>query len=74
MAFVKCSIPICVALSRVGGEPQPNFLECALNTLGGEVSEESYGLSHCLVKDAVYSRVLAFIKDAEAGRVVVGFK
>ena len=72
MAFVKCSIPISVALSRVGGggEPQPSFLECALHILSGEVWEESYGLSHCLVEDAVYSREMAFIKNAEVGCLV----
>jgi len=74
-AFVKCSIPIHVALSRGGGgEPQPSFFECALNTLRREVWEESYGLSHCLIKDAVYVRELAFVKDSEVSCVVFGFK
>ena len=75
MAFLKCSIryPF-VWLCPEWGEPKPSFLECALSALSGEVWEESYGLSHCLVKDAVYSRELAFNKDVEVGRVVFRFK
>ena len=74
MVCVKCSIPICVALSLVEGEPQPSFLECALYTLRGEGWEKCYGLSHRLVEDAVYVRELAVIKDSEVSCMVFGFK
>jgi len=57
-----------------GGKPQPGFFECALDTLRGEVREKPYGLSHCLIEDAVYGRELTFVEDSEVGCVIFGFK
>ncbi len=70
MAFVRCSIPIWVALSLMGGEFQTGFFEWALDSLGGEVWEESYGLPHGLVKYTVYCRELSFIEDSKVCGII----
>ncbi len=48
-----------------GGESHTGFFEWALDPLGGEVWEESYGLPHGLVKYTVYCRELSFIEDSK---------
>ncbi len=72
---VRCSIPICVAQSRVGERPRPaSFKGLCMYALSGKVGKKAYGLSHCFVEYAFYGCVLSFIEHPKVYGVVFGFR